>query len=320
MEEAGVHRVTATVHNGNDTAPLSSHGDCPIMIQVAWLDRHDRPIALPATLSALSHAIPPNDARVVDLDVTAIDAIGRFEAEVALVQKVGNAWRRQTAPGARIRYDVTARPVDNMDYLALYGTVNLDANHWAIVGPQVKTEYDRLGAVKLQQLIEAGLTRDSALIDIGCGTGLLTGALETYLSDDGLYVGTDIAHQAIDFCIQRYTRPNFRFAVNTMTEIPVSGESFDAACLFSVLTHTYPDETVLLLAEVKRLLKPGGFVIADVFESPMVERWAGHRGALEYETDHLVGLIAAVGLQPELLSSTPWKRFGARRYWRLTHR
>ena len=67
---------------------------------------------------------------------------------------------------------------------------------------------------KLETLREVGLTPDTRILDVGCGTGQLAGPLESFLSDRGLYYGTDIGEEAIAFCRGRFERPNFRFARN----------------------------------------------------------------------------------------------------------
>ena len=67
------------------------------------------------------------------------------------------------------------------------------------------------------------------------------------------------------------------------------------AIFFSVFTHTFPDETALLLAEAARLLKPTGVIIADVITSPLVERGAGHRGEMIVNREHFLRLADAVG-------------------------
>ena len=71
------------------------------------------------------------------------------------------------------------------------------------------------------------------------------------------------------------------FAVNDFTKLPLDSRRFDCACFFSVFTHTYPDETALLLAETAKSLNPNGFIIGDVFTSPLTDRCAGNRGAVE---------------------------------------
>src|SRR5438270_442465 len=80
-----------------------------------------------------------------------------------------------------------------------------------------REEYERLGEVKLQLLRKLGLGPDARVLDVGCGTGLLTAALERFLSARGLYYGTDLAPEAVRFCRERFRRPNFVFVPGVMT-------------------------------------------------------------------------------------------------------
>jgi SAM-dependent methyltransferase len=318
IEERAPLRVQAIVRN-DSAAPWSSRGHAGVMVTAAWHDRHGAPIDEPSATFPLPYPLPSGGEAVVPIDVRALDALGEYRLRVAVAQ-----------PGADlattdVAVSVTARATDDLDYLDLYRGAELEADHWAIVGPQSRSEFDRLGDVKLQQMIAAGLTPHSRLLDVGCGTGLLAVTVEGYLADDGAYVGTDIGPEAVEYCRRRFRRPNFRFEVSGMTTLPLetpddATQQFDAACFYSVFTHTYPDETALLLAETRRLLAPEGFVVADWFVSPMVERCAGHREALENDAEHMLRLVALAGFDAEVIETHPWKRFGERRFHRLTPR
>ena len=157
----------------------------------------------------------------------------------------------------------------------------------------------------------------SRVLDVGCGTGQVAAALESYLSDRGVYYGTELAKEGVEFCRRRYRRPNFHFAQNEMTSLPLQGLQFDLVVFFSVFTHTYPEETAQLLAEAKRLMAPGGCILADVFTSPMVERHAGNRGALEVNLEHLMHLAREKGLNADEVLCFPWQSFGRRRLFKF---
>ena len=105
-----------------------------------------------------------------------------------------------------------------------------------------------------------------------------------------------------------------------MTTIPIHGVQFDAAAYYSVFTHTYPDETALLMAETKRLLAPDGFVFADLFTSPLVQRHAGNRYAVEVNRDLALRLIELAGFKAELVMSSAWKGHARREFYKFTHR
>jgi ubiquinone/menaquinone biosynthesis C-methylase UbiE len=194
--------------------------------------------------------------------------------------------------------EVVAAASENIDYVALYRNVDLEKDHWYVVGPSTEAEHHRLAAEKLEQLKAAGLTPDMAVFDVGCGTGQLALSLEKYLSDRGRYFGCDIGAEGIAHCRARFQRPNFSFAISGMTTLPKTAGEFDFVTLFSVFTHTLADETMLLLAEMKRTLKPTGCVYADVYFNDLVEGYAGNRGRIEYERDYWLRMLDLVGFVP----------------------
>jgi SAM-dependent methyltransferase len=91
-----------------------------------------------------------------------------------------------------------------------------------------------------------------------------------------------------------------------MTSLPVHGRSFDLVVFYSVFTHTYPEETALLLAEARRLLRPGGLAFADLFTSPQARRQSGNRGAVVVSPDLVARLSERAGLRAELAFAMPW--------------
>lgn len=206
---------------------------------------------------------------------------------------------------------------EEFDYRRAYAKADLERDYWSVVGPANREEFAQLGGVKLKHLIDLGLTPDSHVLDVGCGTGLLTAVLEDFLSDSARYVGTDLAVPAIEFCRSRFQRPNFRFVVNEMTSLPLRDEQFDAIVFYSVFTHTYLNETALLLNEARRLLATDGFIFADAFTTSTKE--SGHRGAVIVNERDLNEVIAASGLTAEIVMSLDGPQ-GSRRHFYCLNR
>ncbi len=300
------------------SAVWSPHGRHPVGLTLRWLTARKEPLDLPAARCWLPGPVPPGESADVETAVTAPDFLGHFLIEIDLAQEGGPSSRDAGVRPVRVEAQVTGRDADDIDYHKAYATADLARDYWTVVGPSTREEYDRLGESKLQTLRDLGLTPDGRVLDVGCGTGQLAVPLESFLSDRGLYYGTDIGEEAVAFCRQRFRRSNFRFARNEPTGLPIDGLQFDYVCFFSVFTHTYPDETVLLLAEANRLLAPGGVVVADVFTSPLVERCSGNRGAVELNRDHFLKLVRLAGLSAELLAGWPWQRHARREVFKLT--
>ena len=258
VERGATFTIALRVQNLGREA-WTSQGQCPVQLRAKWRTSRKQPTDRRDFLIGLPRAILPGDTLDIPASLAAPDAVGQFLLEVApgagrrpsvrhssTASRPGSTCRSSPPPSRRSTTTRSTPPrTSTQDY-------------WTVVGPPTQEEFHRLSAVKLGQLREQGLTPDSHVLDVGCGTGQLTAALHDYLSDSGLYFGTDVGPEAIEFCKEQYPRRNFHFAVNDFTNLPVAPHRFDIACFFSVFTHTYPDETVLLLAETARVLKPNG--------------------------------------------------------------
>jgi ubiquinone/menaquinone biosynthesis C-methylase UbiE len=310
--------LTVTVRLTNHGSRVwSGAGTCPVGLAARFRTPRQQPVPGAAdAVIPLPVLVYPGEPADVPLAVRVPKAPGQYLLEVSLTQAGNRTLSRSVA-----RFDVraAARPEEDINYRAVYAVADLAADYWSVTGPSSKDEYDRLAAVKRKLLVQHGLTPDSRLLDVGCGTGQVAQALEPFLSDRGLFVGTDVGAEAIDFCRRRFTRPNFRFLVNEPTTLAMDDSGFDAACLFSVFTHTFPDETTLLLAELNRLLKPGGWVLADFFASAVVEGFAGNRGAVEVNREHLLRLAAVAGFRTaEKVQEYPRPTGANREFYKFT--
>lgn len=95
------------------------------------------------------------------------------------------------------------------------------------------------------------------ILDIGCGTGAMIEDL-TVLGAD--VYGIDRSPEAVDYCNKRNLK-NIRLE-NLEDRLPFSGNSFFAVTCLDVLEHITSDEK--LLADIYRILKPGGLLIISV--------------------------------------------------------
>lgn len=109
-----------------------------------------------------------------------------------------------------------------------------------------------------------------AVLDIGCGTGLLLDLLNI---DTTHYLGVDISHGMIDVARRKHPHHQFRHAdAEDLSELP--DESFDVAVsLFSCLSYTPKPRSVI--SECHRVLRPGGRVILMVYGPKRAERHHG---------------------------------------------
>jgi SAM-dependent methyltransferase len=127
-------------------------------------------------------------------------------------------------------------------------------------------------------LVEHGLTPDSTILDVGCGYARLALGILHSTDHRGPYLGFDILAQHIAWCRETITPlyPNVEFrhldirnerynARGTLdpthARFPAKGGSIDMCALFSVFTHLYRPVAERYLAEVHRVLRPGGVAV-----------------------------------------------------------
>src|ERR1700739_3297722 len=99
---------------------------------------------------------------------------------------------------------------------------------------------------------------DPKVLELGCGTGALTGPVLQVLPSLRL-VGCDLSPNSIRIAATRYSKyPNARFDVAGATNLPYQRESFHAVIGNSILHHIPLMDSI---RESLRILKPGGVLI-----------------------------------------------------------
>ena len=112
----------------------------------------------------------------------------------------------------------------------------------------------------LAQLVLPG----DRVLDLGCGTGLVTGYAAKAVGSTGQVVGCDPSLELLDAARSK------SFSGNPITWVECFAEDlmFDDACFDAVLCHQalqYVANREKTFSEVKRVLKPGGFFHAGVW-------------------------------------------------------
>jgi SAM-dependent methyltransferase len=301
------------------TRRWSARGPNPVYVSYRWLSETGEPYVRMGLLTALPYLSPGQEA-VVHCQVKTPSLVAKFLLEFNLLRKHVGWFEHSGGMPRRTACRTVAKVVTGFDdYVLKWNEVDLDRDYWSIVGTGSKEEFESLGKVKLDCLIELGLTPQSRVLDVGCGTGQLTTPLLLYLDAHGLYYGTDISAKAVAFCEKKYRRSNFFFLQSEMTRVPIEGRRFDAIALFSVLTHIYPEEMCRLLEDLKRLLDDEGWILADVFTSAKVPTHAGERAMVVVNPTYLQENFAASGLRAELLDTRDWSSEVQRATYRFTH-
>lgn len=119
--------------------------------------------------------------------------------------------------------------------------------------------------------------RNAVLLDIGCGIG----AQSAWLAFEGFRVwGIDVAEDAIRRARARADHMNLRGSAtfgfdNAATSLSFKRENLDAAVDVCTLQHLDHDQVRKALAEIYRVLKPGGWLFS-MTAAPMHDDVGGH--------------------------------------------
>ncbi|MEU6314889.1 class I SAM-dependent methyltransferase [Streptomyces sp. NPDC047014] len=143
-------------------------------------------------------------------------------------------------------------------------------------------------------------TGNSRASDVGCGPGHLTAMLHELGLDA---FGLDLSPGMVAYA--RRAHPALRFDEARMEELPLGDGSLGGVLAHYSMIHTPPGELAALLAEVARVLVPGGLLMVSFFGVEGAAAGAGpvrfdHKVAPAYSwpVDRFVELLAGAGLMP----------------------
>jgi SAM-dependent methyltransferase len=159
----------------------------------------------------------------------------------------------------------------------------------------------------LDELAEA--THDRGLIcDLGCGPGHVA----RYLHDRGSEVcGVDLSPRMVEEA--RRLNPDINFTVGDMRSLDIAEGAFAGVVAFYSLIHHGREELVETLAEIRRILRRRGVLLAAFHrgsETVHVDDWWGHDVSLDVvyvERSTIEAATEATGLALEqILERAPY--------------
>jgi len=155
----------------------------------------------------------------------------------ATIRRVKAFWEANPLSSAAIPY-----PLGSREYFAYYDRLR-EANESLDFSYRLH-EYRRFAGKRV--------------LDVGSGNGYV---LSYYARERAQVYGVDITQAAITLCRQRFAFAGLQggFTVGSAEDLPFPDDTFDCVCSMGVLHHT-PD-TERAVAEVYRVLKPGGRLI-----------------------------------------------------------
>ncbi len=156
---------------------------------------------------------------------------------------------------------------------------------------------------------------DHRLLDYGCGVRFARTIWNLGL-DVGAYAGVDVNGESIAWLAANADDPRFRFeridmhqhqynpggvVLRNREALREAGlTDFDAACMFSVITHQAPEDARAIFAMLHSGVRPGGQLYFTAFADEAVERYRDGEPARPahysiYHPDYLAELAATAG-------------------------
>jgi SAM-dependent methyltransferase len=190
------------------------------------------------------------------------DAALRTLARLGLLRPAYQGWERIRAIGSAEAVPDDGLPLPPRPLrVRVAGTKDGDwfLRGGELAGDSIRAALDRAGA---------SIDRMDAVLDFGCGCGRV---VRRWADLPGRVVGTDLSSDAIAW--SRRNLPFATFEVNGL-EPPLlfDGESFDLVYAMSVITHLPVDLQLRWLEELRRVLRPGGYLLITLHGDAYLDR------------------------------------------------
>ncbi|SES23069.1 Methyltransferase domain-containing protein [Pedococcus cremeus] len=140
-----------------------------------------------------------------------------------------------------------------------------------------------------------------SVLEVGCGAG----RDGTLIADGGFeYVGVDASREAVTVCREL----GLVAAQGSATALPFEADRFDAAWSMSTLMHLPGNALARALAELRRVVRPGGLVEIGVWGHTSNREWVKPDGRFfkHRSDDELRGELANLG---EVVDFATWDWF-----------
>jgi len=126
------------------------------------------------------------------------------------------------------------------------------------------------------------------VVDVGCGWGTFSFVLADLAAE---VVGVDFSERSVALCngrLEREPHDNLRFLQADGGDTGLEGGAWDLVVAADLFEHLYPDDSVRVVAEAFRLLKPGGrFSVWTPHRGHFLEMLKNHDILLKRDVSHV---------------------------------
>jgi demethylmenaquinone methyltransferase/2-methoxy-6-polyprenyl-1,4-benzoquinol methylase/phosphoethanolamine N-methyltransferase len=161
----------------------------------------------------------------------------------------------------------------------------------------------RAGALRDRTIELARITPGEDVLDVGCGTGEIAMRAKVRTGPTGSVAGIDPAAEMIAMARQKAARAGLEidYRVAAAEALPFADATFDVAVSSLMMHHLPEDLKPRALAEIGRVLNPGGHLVVVDFQRPssrlgrLAPVWLLHRSENAEGLLELPALLNAAG-------------------------
>jgi ubiquinone/menaquinone biosynthesis C-methylase UbiE len=122
----------------------------------------------------------------------------------------------------------------------------------------------------LDLLDRVGIRRGARVLDAGCGSGAFLPRLSDLVGRDGALTAIDLAAENVALAAGQRTSCPLRTDQGDLLNLPYPTASFDAAWCANAVQYLADDELARALAELRRVVRPGGVVAIKDLDASLV--------------------------------------------------
>ena len=120
--------------------------------------------------------------------------------------------------------------------------------------------FNKAAYEEMYRLMSEALKADMRVLEVATGTGLIALRIAQFVRQ---VEATDFSTRMIETAKKKNAPPNVNFSIEDATALSFADDSFDAVIVSNAL-HIMPDPEAALMS-IRRVLKPGGLLIAPTF-------------------------------------------------------